>query len=412
MPASGQNETRGDQGLHFTIGAHPARTADISNDLMLLKASLLYADRIKLYSIQATMLKMLEIASDIPFRQKLSVLERVAPFMTSSIKAQELSEGIQVFRRLTSKKGRSPKIILQTREIERTIESQWEDVKSTAQAISTSAGMEQLDRAIDAGVVEVHSFEGTDNPNVAIEFIIDCIASASDHLAGKHRRDAMSERDDKIIQEFVRGLSSAVSDGSTFPIFDKQIGAIIREEIVEQRLPVSGTDIRRGRHSGLAVELLKRLPLFEEASIEEVLDIRSELERPLVRFRSAILKFSEQIRSSSWDEDFSHDAEMIFIKDVKPAILDIEDAVKSNRLLSEMARQFVKHPLTLPAGSILSLAISSTSNLPEEIAASLGVGGATAALIINTYSKWKDKQRAIEGNSLYFYYGAQERMDR
>jgi hypothetical protein len=102
----------------------------------------------------------------------------------------------------------------------------------------------------------------------------------------------------------------------------------------------------------LAGHLLARLPSFEQASIDEIIDIRTELDNPLTRFRGAVIKFSDQIRSASWDQDFTSDAETVFHKEVKPSVLEIEEAIKSNRYLDSLLRKFVDKPLVLPLHSL------------------------------------------------------------
>ena len=87
--------------------------------------------------------------------------------------------------------------------------------------------------------------------------------------------------------------------------------------------------------------MLQRLPLFDDATVHEVIDIRRELERPLVRFRSAVMTYAESIKSASWDEDFSVEAELVFRQHIEPAVLEIEDSVRSSSSLLSMATRKV-----------------------------------------------------------------------
>lgn len=57
----------------------------------------------------------------------------------------------------------------------------------------------------------------------------------------------------------------------------------------------SPSAVHRGRHGGLAGDLLGRLPLFEAATIIEVLDVRRALEGNLRGVRSAVSGFSREI---------------------------------------------------------------------------------------------------------------------
>ena len=79
------------------------------------------------------------------------------------------------------------------------------------------------------------------------------------------------------------------------------------------------------------------LPNFGSTSIDSILDIRSELAKYLDPFRGGIRNYSTKIQSVSWSKDFAPEAVEIFIGDVKPAFLALEDAIKSNRsIIREM----------------------------------------------------------------------------
>jgi len=58
------------------------------------------------------------------------------------------------------------------------------------------------------------------------------------------------------------------------------------------------------------------------------------------------------------------------------------------------------------------LALSNVANLPQEVAAALGLGASTAALVFDAYNEWKQQRDVVERNALYFYYRAQKHFDR
>jgi hypothetical protein len=205
-------------------------------------------------------------------------------------------------------------------------------------------------------------------------------------------------------------LAEAISDSVTYPLFDELTGGLIRSGIQEGKIEVSELNIKRGRHARLAAHLLERLPLFDAAGMDEILDIRKELERPLIRFRSAMIKFSDNIKSASWDKNFSLEAEQVFYKEIEPAILDIEDAVKTNNYLSTLIRKVADKPLTIPAGSTLAVVVSRLSDLPDLVSQGLGVSLAAAPLIYDATKEWKEKQLKTEQNHLFFYYRARKEL--
>ena len=238
------------------------------------------------------------------------------------------------------------------------------------------------------------------------------VVNASQSSQLSPHTEKMPKQDEQMLREFVESVCSTVSDGSTYPLFDHQTGLLVKEQIQEHNFEPSESAFGRGKHAGLAGHLLARLPSFDQASIDEIFDIRRELDKPLTRFRSAMIKFSEQIRSASWDDDFTSDAETMFYRDVKPAILEIEENVKSNRYLTSLLRKLVDKPLILTPGSTVAFGLSQTSSLPDEIAISIGASLSLLTVIYDTYKEWKQKKQTIERNTMYFYYQAGKKISK
>ncbi len=87
-------------------------------------------------------------------------------------------------------------------------------------------------------------------------------------------------------------LSDAVAGGRTHPMLDDKAGELVRLGVEAGAITVSETGRARSRHGGLASDLLRRLPLFDDASVSEVLDVRRALEAPLAKFRSEVGKYA------------------------------------------------------------------------------------------------------------------------
>lgn len=162
--------------------------------------------------------------------------------------------------------------------------------------------------------------------------------------------------------------------------------------------------VARAKHVGLATKIIEKLPLFEYASIDEILDIRNELEKPLVRFRAGVLKFSSDIKNSSWDKDFIIDVENIMIKEVEPAILEIEESIKQNQYLSMLVKRMTTKPVAGITGGALGFGISSLTQFSELYAPVIGLLSGTAFTAYDVYKEWQKNNIGIEKNCMFFYY--------
>lgn len=368
--------------FHITIGSHPVDELSLENDMRLVKASLLYADKAKLCSFTSSMLLTILSYGLLNTKQRTDFVESLLPIVVQSQEnSSQILFALEVLKSLKRKKNLNKQELLLKMQYTSQMRKTTKSIEENFSGMLENAGIQSLLTAIESGLLEIHPL------NIAND-----------------------EDKEKPIKEFVEVLSQAVSDENTYPLFDDQIGDLMRLAVKEGEIQVSQSGIARGKHSALAANLIERLPLFDEAEINEVLDIRQELSRPLKRFRSAMIKFSEGIKNASWDKEFSYDAEVVFIREIEPAILDIEDAIKSNNYLANLTRKIISNPLTLPAGSALGVLMSPLSELPMLITTSLGVGTSASIVAYDAYKEWKQNNLKTEQNNLFFYYKAKENL--
>jgi hypothetical protein len=261
----------------------------------------------------------------------------------------------------------------------------WELLKKYVNTFVDDAGGDGILRAIESGLLEVHHFDA------AI------------------RRALQESEHRKFILEYISVVAASVSNTQTYPLFDEDTSDVIRTGIHAGIFPVSDSAIARGKETGLAADLLARLPVFPTATVREVLDIRRELEPHLKRFRSAMITFSQGIKNASWDESFPFDAEQVFRRDVEPAVEKIEEEVKANRFIAELARKFADRSLLATGGSAIAITMS---NLPLPAIASLAVGALVGggSAVYDTYKELSAKNREIQQNNLFLYYKAKDTL--
>jgi len=364
--------------FHITIGASPVAELTLENDMRMVKAALLYADKVKLCSFMSSMMLMMMAFRELKPKQQIEFLESVVPVLVpDQSQADNLLNALRTYKQFGKRKNLTKQELLFRAKFQPKIRELWVNLGNVVTQMLENAGADSLIYAIQSNLLELHVLGASGNTE-----------------------------SESMVKEFVEVLSQTISDSATYPLFDDQTGNIVRLGVKEGKLNVSEAGIARGKHSGLAANLLERLPLFDDAPIDELLDIRQELERPLIRFRGAMIRFSENIKNAAWDEDFSSEAELVFRRDVEPAILDIEDAVKSHSYLATLTRKFVDKPLTIASGSALALLMSQLSALPHIISEALPIGVTSAAVAYDAYKEWQQNNEAVEKNCLFFYYKA------
>lgn len=214
---------------------------------------------------------------------------------------------------------------------------------------------------------------------------------------------------DGFIQEYVSVVGSSVSNQATYPLFDGSTSSLISAGIAARKIPVSEYAVTHGKEISLAADLFTRLPIFDGATIAEMLDIRTELEKSLCKFRSAMIGFSDSIKNASWDKDFPADAEGIFRRHVAPAILDLDEQVKSNTFISKFMRELSTRSFqvgtAITGSATASALIAQMSNLPLAQIATLAIPVITiGGVVYKAHDDWKSATQSAEQNNLFFYY--------
>ena len=132
-----------------------------------------------------------------------------------------------------------------------------------------------------------------------------------------------------------------------------------------------------------------------------------------------MLEYSESIQSMPWDTDYESECELLYNKEVVPALLEIEESTKDGSFIKNLGRKFLTDEgvWRSTGGLVVSIAaggvISAFNNAISSDTAMLVTGGAYAATkIASAYEEYTANKREIERKDLYFYYKAGRLLDK
>ncbi|HEY8602326.1 MAG TPA: hypothetical protein VIL85_28140 [Thermomicrobiales bacterium] len=405
--------------LHFSIGTGPtgalspdtAYSINSDHDLRLVKAALLYADSATLYSMTTSWQMSLLQVKNLTLQEKIAFVKLMMPTISSD--DEEYGSLRQLLRRY-DQIMRRPQPNREERQVIKNTEAVVHLTIPRIEAELERLRPAEIMRAVESGFLRVHDFVSSysdDKARLAAEMIRQ---GAPDEQARGSRAwtDAMAE-------QYYQIISNTLSDNSTYPLFDEEAGGLIGAALREGALKVSDAGLVRGKHSGLAADILERLPQFEYATVSDILDIRKELEQPLRRFRRAVLGFSEKIKNAPWDEDFVTEADGIFYRDIDPVITEIEEQVRTNSYLATLLRR-----IGIPSATALTAVLAGLSDVPGRIAQALNnpavgsaaipaaaVGTVPAVLTaINAAVEHRTKMGEIKRHDLFFYYKSKQQL--
>ncbi len=379
--------------LHFTVGSLPGKGVgprggffDFERELDLLKAALLYADRVRLCSVGASFMSGLDDLSNMSLDGKLALIRKYLPVIQPGATPEQLETTRQLMEAVKGARGGrgrfGPQQVFAARKL---LNEGWKEIEGRVQEEYRGVGADGFREALRSGLVDLQPFA-----RISAEKIMEM--GISDERGASGVVDA-----DETYDEYLDGILDAVGDGKTYPLFDDLTGGIVGEAVRNGLIVPSRGAVARGRHGGLSGDLLRRLPLFERASVPEILDIRKELAEHLDAFRVAVSGFADAVGSASWDEDFAEEAERVFREKVAPAVHRIEQAVEDNRSMKGLSLRFGP-PAAAGAASGLNAFVGGGSVL-----------GSLALLAAGAYTGMaahRIKRQETEGNQLYFYYRA------
>lgn len=383
-------------GLHFTIGSAAGYDSsgrlDLRQDLALAKATLLYAARARLCSPCSSVLSAIAEFQEAPSEAKARLVVRFLPELQPSMSPQEIA----FFEAAVGMRSRAEKRRIKKgtrREILGMVEERGEELEAMVLEQHRAAGIEGFREAVRSGALEIHPFRQTS----AEALVGATIRGEGDLLAGLNLAD--------LIGEFVDQSMAALDDASTYPLFDDLTGDFIGEAVRHGLLVPTEPGAARGRHAALSADLLGRLPMFERASLADVLAARRELEGPLRGFRLAVSGYAREVASAAWEPGFPEEADALFRERVEPEVEIIEGKIREDASLRELAWGAARHGTT-PA--TIGALIGSASDIPTLAGAAAGALPGLGAAGIRAMLDRRDRLREARHNQLFFYYRAGE----
>jgi hypothetical protein len=385
--------------VHFTVGSlrfmrRGPGGVDFREEIGLLKAALLYADHVRLVSVGGSTVTSLDELSRMPPLPKLELIRKMLPLMQPDASPEHLRETYRIIDSMSRSlerggKGRGlsddERLLLR-----RMDKDMWDPVRKLVVDALDEWGAVAFKVALRSGLVEVRPFAVT-TPEELLRMGLDADSRST------------ASYSDEAYEEYRRTILKAVGDDKTYPLFDDLTGGdIVARAVREGVIRPSSADKRRGKHGGLSGDLLRRLPMFEKATVSEVLEIRNELSAQLGAFRDAVATSAARIEAAPWAvNDFAAEAGLVFRENVAPAIERIEERVEEDRGLRELSMRYGPHLFSGAAGMGVFLAGQWALGSLAALAAGL-----------STVAASRSQRNEVESQQLYFYYQAGKRLGR
>ena len=359
--------------IAITIGS--SGEISLANEIRLVKPALLYADHVVLYSPVAALLQSAEAVGHSDSLM-LELARQVGPMIDPTF-----STTLQKYDELAAKNHKTRSDMQTLIGFRRIVSKGAREILLVAEGLISDAGGDELLPAIEAGLVTVDPLfreDGTD-------------------------RDLMDV--------YLERLQELLNDGHAYPLFDDQIGSLVRQAVAEGAWELGATPTRRGKQVSAASQIIEQLPAFPGASVSEILGIRDELRAPLVRFRSAVTEMARVIASASYEGDFAAEVDELYLQHVAPALQEISELVEDNGSMRQLARTVLGDAKPV-AAAVLTLGMTLGADLPRLVSAAFNVGVPLTAAVAQGAWTQMAATREIERRQLFFLYRTAKLLDR
>lgn len=335
-------------------GAQP----DLNEEIRLLKAGLIYGDSVRLVSPLAVLLGSLATLVDPSEDDLLDLLRSTAPSLMPGDSTAVLGL-LDLYVQLGAKKRRTRHELLMYQSMRAKLVECARELHETCVGLLERAGAQHLAVPLESGLLEIRNL--TEDP------------------PGPGSFDA-----DRLTLAFAQELGRAFERGDSYLLLDDASGQLLRSMILEGIVSPSRGVVSKGKQVGTAHLFMEELPAFPDATVDELMDLRSDLERHLDRFRSAMGDTAREIRARQFDPGFAGEVKNLWVERVEPEIADIRARVFESgfcRVYAERVRESVGPLIGTGAGLLVGLALRPadlTEKAVELATAATGLAAATA----------------------------------
>lgn len=376
-------------GLDFAVAITPSVTG-IDKELKYVKSALLYADNVTLISPLAYLFTQLSTNGlMVDERKILRIMNLIIPFCEEHDPEgiAKLRENVNQFNALVcSKKYKAVPMV---------------------QKLTIRQGITEAAALVDSKFCELLGQEQTNEL---------CTLLKSKKLKLQRFEHSLTDTDGCVI-EFFKILRQSVRD--SYPLFDELSNNLMVSAMNAHIIQFNDTERKKITHAGVSDNLIQRLPSFELATVDEILDIRKELDPQLIRYRAKVLSYSDSIQSLPWDDSFEYECTELYYKEVAPAVEEIAELTAENSFLKNLGYAALSNGdfLKSAGGLVCSVAaggvIGAFNNAVATDKAVLASGGVWAVTkVAESYREYKKKKKEIQQKDLYFYYQAGKLLNK
>jgi hypothetical protein len=153
------------------------------------------------------------------------------------------------------------------------------------------------------------------------------------------------------MEQYVETLKRLLVDPHSHPMFDVQIASIVTAMLREKQAGLHPLTATHALRAATGTGLVERLPAFPEAPMDAILETRSELAEPLVRYRKGVIDLSAKLLSGPLEPALKAEVNDLWRDDVQPTLVSLRRDLSVTRLVKDAAFNLATDAKALVSGA-------------------------------------------------------------
>lgn len=219
---------------------------------------------------------------------------------------------------------------------------------------------------------------------------------------------------DASIGAFVNQIKRYLRDPSKLVLLDGIAADMARHMIEEGLVRPPKRVISNAEEAALGTGLLERhLPAFPGAPMDELLELRRDLDEPLGRYRRKVSSLRSELQTGPFDENINAEVEAIWRLNIAPEIADIRKAMADHGLVREFIKAAGGDITSLVKGTLgagIGVITANAFDLGTTISAGITAGGAIGPPAVGALIARYERRSEARANDLYYLYEIDRRL--
>ncbi|MDK9322206.1 hypothetical protein FAM23852_001702 [Propionibacterium freudenreichii] len=217
-----------------------------------------------------------------------------------------------------------------------------------------------------------------------------------------------------LLDQFLDELTKTLNDQYKLILLDPTASPLVTAMQNEGLITPSTRVLNNAKEATLGTGFISCLPAFTTAPMDEIMDLRSDLDEPLSQYRADVAALREEMTTSPFDADVQADILAAWRTRVEPEIQEIRSAMADHGLVREMIQAVDGDIKSLANGTWAPLTIGMLIADKTDINGAIAIGiGALATVGIMARSVTKERARArkdLASHDFYYLYRADEAL--